>query len=126
MSAYEVDTYIAYKAYLFLLENIPKDPGGRTQRSITKYIIFLLTPIYHAGTGDEPTCGWVDSGDDNSPGKHVGDFYEFVLDLQPTLQALGINLGKESSIGTECVEAIAHYKKVVSEKTAAYPEKTPA
>lgn len=115
ISTYEDDTYVAYQACLFTLQNIQPDSGGRSQRSIPKYVVFLLTYIYHAGTGNDPTCGWVDSGDDDHPGEHVGAFYEFLLDLTPALNELGIKLGKENTIGTACVLAIAHYNKILAE-----------
>jgi len=101
---------VAYQTCLFSLENTPKDPGGRQVSSKSLHIIFKLVDIYSRGTKRKPTCGWDDVSD-----KHVGDFYNFVIALLPVLKSLNLRLGKSSSIGTYCREAITHYQQVLNQ-----------
>ena len=70
---------------MFALENTPKDPGGRQVSSKPLHIIFKLVDIYARGSKRQPTCGW-----DDVSGKHVGESYNFVIDLLPVLKSLNL------------------------------------
>lgn len=83
LSSFEKDLDIFHTSCLFALQKIPADSTGRNKGSIPGFVIFQLIPIYHIGTGCEPTCGWADQDD-----KGVGEFYEFVLDLTYLLREM--------------------------------------
>lgn len=95
------------------LQKIPADKGGRQESSIPKFIILLLSKFYKDGTNKKPTCGWTDSGDDTTSGAHVGDFYEFILDVKPFLQVIDIELGTNNTIGGYCIQVLKKYRAVL-------------
>lgn len=113
LSKFEEYLQIFWVVCTLRLQRIPLDKGGRKQSSIPKFIILILAKIYKDGTGKSPTCGWSDCGDDITPGTHIGDFYEFVLDVRPFLEIINIDLGTNITIGGYCTQVLKEYRSTL-------------
>lgn len=105
----ERDLDILRSILLFVKADIPKDNGGRSKNSILQYTIFQLAIIFKSGTKKAlicKHCGW-----ELDPLKqYSGNFYTFLLDIEPLLEKLDINLGTNETIGKIAVDIINQYK----------------
>jgi hypothetical protein len=91
----------------------PKDKGGQQTGSLPKDLIWLSMQQYEFNVGREATCGW-----DEIKGKHVGDFYHFMIELKPFIKEMGIDLGEDRSIGQYTRELLISRNKTRKKLTA--------
>lgn len=104
----ESDLNYFYRVLLFARVKILPDRGGRKEESRPKYIISQLLRIYIAGTNIKPKCGW-----DDIQSHHVGEFYNYLIDLKPVLEKLNITLSAtDKSIGQYSVEILSNYRSL--------------
>lgn len=110
VTALENDLNILSQTNEYALIQVPEDPGGPQKRSIPKYAIFRLASIFERGTGKRPKCGWKHEED-----QYVGDFYDFVWEITPLLDELGIKTVSDESIGRYNVDILKHYRHALRE-----------
>lgn len=94
----------------FALELIPADVGGPGQSSIPQFVISQLITIYEQGTGREAKCER-----SRNNGDYVGDFYDFLCDIEQPLLTLGITLGSHTTKGTYAIEALSQYRQALKQ-----------
>lgn len=101
ISKYLKDSEIALLLYKFLLFKTPIKKGGPKPKSTRKDLLCLLVDIFHEGTGKIPKC--IHSGrNKQNTDIYIGEVYEFILDMEPLLEKLGLNgLGADYNLGKD-------------------------
>lgn len=88
----------------------PKRDKRKLPKSRLKPLILRLAIIFHMGTGKEPICDHHRTTEEFS-----GCFYEFLLDLEPILEEIGISLGHEGTTGKYAFDQTRNYKRLLME-----------
>jgi len=72
-----------------------------------------LARMYHALTKKIPECRHNGSqeGEDR---EFSGEFYAFLLELKPLLKSIGIDIGKNTSLGVNTKRVLKEHKKTLS------------
>jgi hypothetical protein len=85
---------------------VPTDRGGQKSRSIIQDIIWFLMQHYEHNVGHEAKCGW-----DECKEEHVGQFYQFMIEIKPILAEMKIELGEDRTVGQYSRELLTDRKK---------------
>lgn len=98
----------------YTLLNFPHKKGGRKPIAVTQDVINFLIDIFEEGTGTKAECKHTGFNDQDN---YSGVVYDFILDLEPILEKLGIeNLGTDKSIGKFVILGLREKNKTLKNK----------
>ncbi len=95
----------------FALELVPVDQGGRKAFCRAETAIFWLASYFGQGTDTIPRCG-----EKYEKNCYIGEFYDFILDIEGCLNDVGIDLPNRKTIGKYATIQSSRYRALIGKK----------